>query len=101
MAYRLPDNSGGPGAAQQLLSKHLERARGTHEKFDDTTGPGGPGYISGSPLSVDKDSGFNETGGVGEFHQAARNPENFGYFGDFLTRFREFDRQETGDGGFA
>jgi hypothetical protein len=98
MVFRLPDNSGGPGAAQQLLSRHLNRARETHVKLNDATGPG---YVQGNPVKTAEDSRFGETGGVGEFHQAARDPDNFGYFGDFLARFRDFDRQEANEGDFA
>jgi hypothetical protein len=94
MAFRLPDNSAGPGAAQQLLSVHLGRAKETHAKFNDATGPG---YIGGSPVKTGRHPEFDETGAPAEFHQAARDPDNFGYFGDFLSRFREFDRQ--GDAG--
>jgi hypothetical protein len=94
MAFRLPDNSAGPGAAQQLLSVHLGNAKRTIEENNDATGPS---YVQGNPVKTDEHSGFGETGGLGPFHQAARDPDNFGYFGDFLSRFREFDRQ--GDAG--
>ncbi len=98
MAFRLPDNSGGPGAAQQLLSKHLDRARETHVKFNDATGPG---YVQGNPVKTAEDSRFGETGGVGEFHQAVRDPDNFAYFRDFVSRRLDFDRLGAGDEDFA
>jgi len=97
MAFELLDKSRGAEAAQRLLSEHLARAHEVQAKNGDATGPG---YVQGSPVKVDEDSEFRETGGLGEFRQAVEDPGNGPFFGGFIARMRDF-KYNTGDEDFG
>jgi hypothetical protein len=98
MAFRLPDNSAGPGAAQQLLSVHLGRAKETHAKFNDATGPG---YVQGSPVKTDEHPEFGLVGGRGPFREARNDPGNKHYFTNFALDLDQFNRQGATGEDFA
>jgi len=98
MAFNPYSRSGSLVDPQDVLWSHLDNAKKEMAKRGDT--PSSMSRNAGVPTRP-SDSGFDESGGAGEFHQAARDPENFPYFGDFLGRMREFDANVSGGEDFA
>jgi hypothetical protein len=96
MAFNLAGKNGALMNPQDILNAHLANAKAEISKRADT----GPSYSNGLPVKAEGKE-FAGIGGAGEFYQAARDPENFAHFGDFLGRIEKFDAFQSGSGDFA
>lgn len=88
MAFKF---AGSPESAEQLRNM-LDAQLRTREKLQDTGqsfGVAALGFREGVPV---KSTSGEPGGSRGEFWDAARNPEAAGYFGDWLMRMSNFER---------